>query len=164
MDICSQKLASIQPRTSRLKLGGIRSLRIVARIMFAIGSSAQSWRAERLKASLPRASFSAGLGSVGTGSQTLAGTSILDLVTTSRIVIVSRKNICLVLFFTFTSTGFLISSPDAGLSARDTNRNTRLGRRGEREDNDDVEVPVRPLRLLNVTLLVYDSECLSLRP
>ena len=27
-------------------------------------------------------------------------------------------------------------------------------RRGEREDNDDVEVPVRPLRVLNDTLLV----------
>ena len=34
--ICLQNLASIQPRTSRLKLGGIRCLRIVDRIMFAI--------------------------------------------------------------------------------------------------------------------------------
>ena len=31
-----QNLASIQPRTSRLKLGGIRCLRIVYRMMFAI--------------------------------------------------------------------------------------------------------------------------------
>ena len=31
-----QNLASIQPRTSRLQLGGIRCLRIVAGIMFAI--------------------------------------------------------------------------------------------------------------------------------
>ena len=31
-----QNLASIQPRTSRLKLGGIRCLRIVIGIMFAI--------------------------------------------------------------------------------------------------------------------------------